>query len=138
LVETPIQPHLSEYQAFEGVGGDFRDIVSYINSTASALTQLQEVIDGDKGVENHQIPGKVLQNEGHEHIMALAVRCRKVYTAIPVLVNGAGYSKSRWKAKLPINHQEMPTFEVSNMSHSLKWSWLKPRIKPYQEQLSSD
>jgi hypothetical protein len=126
---TTLQTYVT---AFKKAGGDFQDIVLTINSTASALTQLQRIIDGDKAVEP---PGKVLRDEGREHIMALGAQCRKVYAAIPVLVTEAEHSESRRKAKLHTNHQEMPTFEVSSMSNSLKWSWLEPRIKRCQELL---
>lgn len=117
--------------SFEEAGGDFGDIVSSINSTASALTQLQRVIDSDKAVETCENPGKVLKNVGCEHIMVLTVKCCKVYSAIPVLIAGVGHSKYKCKAKLPTNHQEMTIFDVS----SLKWPWLKPRIKRCQKQL---
>jgi hypothetical protein len=129
---TTLQTYIT---AFHEAGEDFGDIVLNITSTASALTQLQRIIDSDKAVETDQSPGKVFKNEGREHIMALAAQCRKVYNAIPVLVILAGHSKRRWKAKLPLDYQEMPPFEISSISHNLQWPWLEPWIKRCQEQL---
>jgi hypothetical protein len=83
---TTLQTYVA---AFDEPCGDFGDIVPNINSTASALTQLQEILDGDRVIESHQSPGKVLKNEGREHIIALAAQCRIVYAVIPVLVTQA-------------------------------------------------
>ena len=110
-------------KAFQEAGDDFGD------STTSALTQLQIIIDSDKAVETDQSSGKVLKNEGREHIKALATQCCKVFTGIPILIIIAGHSKSRWKAKLPPNHQEIPTLEISSISRSLEWPWLKAWVK---------
>ena len=78
-----------------------RDIAFDINSTASALKQLQEIIDADKADTGMQNNPKVFKDEGRKEIEVLAVQCGKLYTTIVVLVTKAGTLGG--KGKIPAN-----------------------------------
>lgn len=118
--------------AFSETSSYLQDIVSSINSTASALSQLQKIIDADTAVEHHQSPEKVLKDEGCEHIMVLAAQCRKIYRLICEIIIMA---ECGWGAKLPSNNWEMPLFDISSISHRLEDPWLEPWIKRCREEL---
>ena len=110
-----------------------RDIAFEVNSTASALKQLQEIIDADKADGNLQKNPKVFKDEGRKEIEVLAVQCGKVYTTIVILVTKAG--TSGWQGKMPANSLDVRTLRASSLSRNMKWPWLEPRIKRCQEQL---
>ncbi len=68
-----------------------RDIAFEVSSTASALSQLQQVLEAEKVTvgDVHQGP-KVLKDEGFKQIEVIVVQCDKVYRCIVVFILKAG------------------------------------------------
>lgn len=110
-----------------------RDITFDINSTASALRQLQDIIDNDKmGTKAGKLTPKVFKDEGRREIEAIAQKCGKVYGTIVLLVNKAGNLDPNSAA--PPASEVLP-LKVSSLTRMMKWPWVEPHIKRCQEQL---
>jgi hypothetical protein len=110
-----------------------RDIALEISSTASALSQLQEVFQAEKATGDvHQGP-RVFKDEGLKQIEVIVVECDRVYKSIVVLILKAGPGGG--KGKQPTNTLDVRTFTASSLTRNLKWPWLEPRIKRCQETL---
>lgn len=117
-----------------------RDIAFEVSSTASALKQLQDIIDSENkddreanGTDDIVRRPKVFKHDGRKEIETLAAQCGKVYVVIVGLVAKAGPSDAKGKAKADtIDVQVLTAF---NISRSLIWPWVEPRIKRCQEQL---
>jgi hypothetical protein len=123
-------------QTFESASEDeerLRDIAFEISSTASALSQLQEVLEAEKATRDvHQGP-RVLKDEGLKQIEVIIVQCDKVFKSIVgfILKAGAGGGKG----KQLTNTLDVRTFTASSLTENLKWPWLVPRIKRCLEKL---
>jgi len=99
-----------------------------ISATASALLQLQHVIESDKDLST-----KVLKDEGVEEIENVAAQCENIYKTVIILVNKAG--KSANKGKIAADFGDRPVLKPSNLLWDLRWKWLSPRVKRIQEQI---
>jgi hypothetical protein len=99
-----------------------------ISATASALLQLQHVIESDKDLST-----KVLKDEGVQEIEDVAAQCENIYKTVIILVNKAG--KSANKGKVTADFGDRPILKPSNLLWDLRWKWLRPRIKRIQEQI---
>ncbi|CAG8975348.1 hypothetical protein HYALB_00005678 [Hymenoscyphus albidus] len=110
-----------------------RDITFDINSTASALKQLQDIIEHDKADDNlGEFGTRVFKDEGRREIEAIAHKCGKIYRTVVLLVNKA--STSGFKKVIPVASSEIVHLKVSSLTR-MKWPWVEPHIKRCQEQL---
>jgi hypothetical protein len=110
-----------------------RDVAFEISSTASALSQLQEVLEAEKATGDvHQGP-RVFKDEGLKQMDVIVVQCDKVYRSIVVFILKAG--AGRGKGKQPTNTLDVRAFTAFSLIGNLKWPWLEPRIKRCQEKL---
>lgn len=111
-----------------------RDITFDINSTASALRQLQDIIDEDKtGNDVRKSTPKVFKDEGRREIEVIAQKCGKVYRTIVLLVNKAGNIDS--KKSVSTASSDVVPLKISSLTRMMKWPWVEPHIKRCQEQL---
>jgi hypothetical protein len=99
-----------------------------ISATASALLQLQHVIESDKDLST-----KVLKDEGVQEIENVAAQCEKIYKTVIILVNKAG--KSANKGKVAADFGDKPVLKPSNLLWDIRSKWLDPRVKRIQEQI---
>jgi hypothetical protein len=109
-----------------------RDVAVDVNSTASALRQLGEILEADK-VAVVQKTTKVFKDEGRNEIEVLAEHCGKMYATITLLVTKAG--SAGLHRKTAVKALSARPLAISSLGHDWKWSWLEPRIKRSQEQL---
>lgn len=110
-----------------------RDVAFDVNSTASALKQLQEIIDTDGVATNTDQTPRVFKDEGLKEIEVMAVECEKVYTSIVVFVSKAGTGGG--KGKVSSTSVDVRALKAFSLSRNLKWPWLEPRIKRCQDKL---
>lgn len=111
-----------------------RDITFEINSTASALRQLQDILDDDKrGTGVGKLSPKVFKNEGRREIEAIAQKCGKVYRTIVLLVNKAANLGP--KNMVSTASSDVVQLKISSLTRMMKWPWVEPHIKRCQEQL---
>lgn len=99
-----------------------------ISATASALLQLQHVIESDKNLST-----KVLKDEGVQAIEDIAAQCENIYKTVIILVNKAGNSAN--KGKVAANFGDKPVLKPSNLLWDMRSKWLNPRVKRIQEQI---
>jgi hypothetical protein len=116
----------------------FRDIALDINSTASALKQLQEIVDTDKAAGPEYSKPRIFKDEGIREIEVMAVECHKVYIAIVIFVTKAGTAGG--KGKVSVTSTDLRMFKASclissTLGRKAKWQWLEPRIKRCQDKL---
>lgn len=127
---TTIQTYIgSALEAEESL----RDIAFEISSTASALSQLQEVLEAENATRDvHQGP-RLFKDEGLKQIEIRIVQCDKAFKSIVgfTLKAGAGGGKE----KQLTNTLDVRTFAASSLTENLKWPWLEPRIKRCHERL---
>jgi hypothetical protein len=105
-----------------------RDVAIDINSTASALEQLQALIDADATQTT-----KVFRDAGVDEVNSLSVACGKVYSLIVILMTKAG-SADR-PGKITAESIDVLALKTSVLTRHMRWSWLAPRIKRCQAQL---
>lgn len=105
-----------------------RDIAFDINSTASALKQLQDIIDADQVDGALRKSPRVFKDEGLKEIEAMAGQCGKVYGIIVMLVTEAGTSdgkgketSGKGKGKSFTSSPDMRTLKMSSLTRRLKW-----------------
>jgi hypothetical protein len=130
-VATTLQAYV---QAFSDPDDDLEDIAVKINSTASTLKQIRDVLD-NKHINLKERHLRILKDEGHERVEFLTMQCRKVYATVVIVFTKAANPGPDWKKKLPVNHGEISTLRISKFSDRLKWTWLEPRLKRCLEQL---
>lgn len=99
-----------------------------ISATASALLQLQHVIESDKNLST-----KVLKDEGVQAIEDVAAQCENIYKTVIILVNKAGNSAN--KGKVAADFGDKPVLKPSNLLWDMRSKWLNPRVKRIQEQI---
>ncbi len=99
-----------------------------ISATASALLQLEHVIESDKNPST-----KVLKDEGVQAIEDVAAQCENIYKTVVILVNKAG--KSANKGKVAADFGDKPILKPSNLLWDTRCKWLNPRVKRIQEQI---
>ncbi|KAF4635982.1 hypothetical protein G7Y89_g2112 [Cudoniella acicularis] len=113
----------------------FRNITFEINATASALRQLQSLVDTDfsNQITNSTTP-ILFKPEGITEIADLARKVGKVYTTIVTVVFKAG-PHGEQESKLPVDVRNALTLSMGVIALGLKECWLEPRIERCQEQL---
>lgn len=99
-----------------------------INTTATALLQLQQVVESD-----HAASTKVLKDDGLQEIGNVAAQCEQIYKTVVIVVSKAGTSAN--KGKLAASFGDSPVLKPSSLLRDLRWTWLKPRIKRIEEQI---
>ncbi|CAG8948686.1 hypothetical protein HYFRA_00001806 [Hymenoscyphus fraxineus] len=110
-----------------------RDITFDINSTASALKQLQDIIEHDKAGDNlGEIGTRVFKDEGRREIEAIAHKCGKIYRKVVLLVNKA--SASGFNRGIPVTSSDLVHLKILSLTR-MKWPWVEPQIKRCHEQL---
>jgi hypothetical protein len=118
------------------------DLVFDVNATASALRQLQDIIDSDKASTQDNNLSPIFKDAGLKEIEGLAIKCERVYKTIIILVQKA--SNSEHKAGVSgetkdTNRHEMAinpsSLKSSSLIRRLRWPWLAPRVNHCQEQL---
>lgn len=122
----------------DGLNGSkkkLREMAADVNSTTSALRQLQDQIDSDRSrLASSDQYTPVLKHEGLQEIEDLALQCKKIYATLVIVVTKSGTPASKGKAAASFG--DMPMLKQASLIHTLRWKWLEPRIKRLQEQLT--
>ncbi|OAQ85468.1 hypothetical protein VFPFJ_07857 [Purpureocillium lilacinum] len=114
------------------------DVVFEVNATASALRQLQAIVDADKAVSHlDDSPARVLNDSGVREIENLAAKCETVYKTIVKLVQKASGSESDPPNATAASQHALDPASLKPMTvlQRLRWPWLTPRIERCQQQL---
>ncbi|KAK4164691.1 hypothetical protein QBC43DRAFT_317341 [Cladorrhinum sp. PSN259] len=113
-----------------------RDIIFDVNTTASVLRQLQEIIDDDRLAAKQQNRPMILKAEGLDRIQGLAKQCDKTYKAIIVLVYKASSQKSEKKTTVP-DPIDLSLISLRSLTllNKLRWPWLEPKARRCREDL---
>lgn len=115
-----------------------RDIVFEVNATASALRQLQTVVDADKALPDAQRASRVFKDGGLREVEALAVKCEAVYRVIVALIQKASSSDVGGR-EAAVSSKDVPldpsSLKPMSVFRKLRWPWLVPRINRCQDQL---
>lgn len=115
------------------------EVVSDVNSTVSALKQLQDFLDADDKAQN-VLEKQVFTSEGRREIKTMTAQCARLYTTLVVLLRKAGSStekgKGKGKEKVTFSSVGSKMLNVSNLNPDImNWDWLEQRIHRCQEQL---
>lgn len=111
-----------------------KEIVFDINSTASALQQLQKFLEDDgKHSGNDVQPGSVTR-QGQLEAKRLASKCERVYNNIVTLVIKAS-GKGEGEESLDETLATLQNLQTVTFSRKLRWPWLHPKIQRSQNEL---
>ncbi|ROT37797.1 hypothetical protein SODALDRAFT_324298 [Sodiomyces alkalinus F11] len=121
-----------------GAADRIEALTADVGSTASALKQLQDILDADKAAEEAaRAAVTVFKEQGRRDIESLAFRCEKTYRAIiHVIVSATAPPSERRRiivAKLGIS--DITFARLAELGRNLKWPWVEPRVKACQEEL---
>ncbi|KAK4221805.1 hypothetical protein QBC38DRAFT_491358 [Podospora fimiseda] len=106
-----------------------RDVVFDVNSTASLLRQIQDIINDNQLATQNNAKLRALQPE----IQVLALECKRVYRNLIVHIHKARGDCSE-KTSLGAIDPELISMPLS-MWEKLKWPWLRPQIERCRDQL---
>ena len=115
-----------------------RDIVFEVNATASALKQLQTIVDADKALPDAQSASRVFKDGGLREVEALDIKCETVYKVVVRLIQKASSSDDdAGQATASSKHAALDPWSLKpmNVFRKLRWPWLVPRINRCQGQL---
>ncbi|KAK4221806.1 hypothetical protein QBC38DRAFT_402718 [Podospora fimiseda] len=129
-VGTTLQTYVELAQEVED---SLREIVFDVNATASALRQLQDIIEIDKLAAKDQNRSTIFTDAGLNEIQSLAWKCEKIYKTIIVLVHKASGDPMKAPTKDGINPDLLN--KPLNIMNKLKWPWLEPRVARCHDQL---
>lgn len=123
-------------------------IVAEVNTTASTLKRLQDVIDQDKAASEEEHRATVFNSIGVKEVDACALQCQKIHVQIIVLIekasmpNGEDGSKDIGSQGPAADGPVEPAIRlavfsknVTKLGRKMRWPWLEPRIKRCQEHL---
>jgi len=118
------------------------DITFDVNATASALRQLNELIEADKLAAAEQSRPPIFKEAGEAEIRDVAAKLEQVYKTIVTLVYKATNSNFNPKAAgagQPAQGADMvidpSLLKPLNFLRKAQWPWLAPRIDRCQTQL---
>lgn len=110
-----------------------RDIVFDMNTTASALKQLDVIIEKDRA---NKAGLTVLKEDGIKEIEHLASKCRQIYDNIITLLRKASGDNEEPERSSSSQLAFNPALlKALNMRQKLKWPWLVPRIGRCHDEL---
>lgn len=123
-------------------------IVAEVNTTASTLKRLQDVIDQDKAASEEEHRATVFNSIGIKEVDVCALQCQKIYVQIIVLIEKASMQNGEDGSKdissqgpaadgpvEPAIRLAVFSKNVTKLGRKMKWPWLEPRIKRCQEHL---
>jgi len=115
------------------------EVVSDVNSTASTLKQLQDLLKADDTTQN-VLEKQVFTTEGRQAIKTMTTQCRRLQTTLVVLLSKAGPTsgkgKGKGKRKTTFSSVGNKMLQVSSLTRDLNWDWLEQRIGRCQEQFN--
>lgn len=129
---TALQTYI---EAVSDAENSLQDIAFDVSATASALQQLHDFIGVDSAHGNDQGKKPALNEAGLKEIGLLSSKCQTVYTAIAVLLTKASGQKDKIPSEVTPDVAGFGAFKATMLCRKLRWPWLEPRIKKYQEQL---
>ncbi|KAK4165555.1 hypothetical protein QBC43DRAFT_208366, partial [Cladorrhinum sp. PSN259] len=112
----------------------FQGLVSEMNGTASALTELWRIIVSDEIAAKEQERARGLTQAGLDEVSRLDAKCRKIYGIIIALIQKAAHTG-------PNPYEPPTTIDPRTVLRSvtslrrLDWDWLWPRVLRCQQQL---
>ncbi|KAK3988725.1 hypothetical protein QBC44DRAFT_328806 [Cladorrhinum sp. PSN332] len=110
-----------------------RDITFDVTATASALRQLDDIINIDKAEAEEQNRPTVFKEAALVEIQALAFKCEQVYKTILVLAHKASGDPRKPYGQDAINNELL--CKPLNVVKKLRWPWLEPRVARCHDQL---
>ncbi|KAK8045371.1 hypothetical protein PG993_005395 [Apiospora rasikravindrae] len=111
-----------------------QDIAFEVSTTASALKQLQDLIEADAlATQENRLP--VLNANGKREIESLGRKCETVYQAIVhLLVKSNGADVEGHLAK-STSIADLEALKTKTLFGKLKWPWVEKKIKKHQGEL---